>query len=86
MAAASVEIPAALLVGSELACGTGPLRCCRAGGGGARTHITGSIERLIRVIITVALSTRWAEAGLASGHAIAFADAGNGTSPALLDI
>jgi hypothetical protein len=85
VAVACIQVSAVLLVGSELACGTGSL-CGGAGGGGARTDIAGSIERLVRVILTATLSTRRAEARLAPGHAVTLADIGDGTSPAILNI
>jgi hypothetical protein len=75
-----------LLVGSELAFGTRTLGSCRAGGGGARTNIACSVERLVLIVFTVTLATRRAEAGLASGHSLALNDVGDGTSPAILDI
>jgi hypothetical protein len=51
-----------LLVGSELAFGTRALGSCRAGGGGARTNIAGSVERFVLIVFTVTLATRRAEA------------------------
>jgi hypothetical protein len=85
-AVACILVSAVLLVGSELAFRTRTLRSCRAGGGGARTNIAGSIERLVRIVLTVTLATGWTEAGLASGQAVALAEIGDGTSPAILDI
>jgi hypothetical protein len=82
---ACIEIPAVLLVGSEFAGRTGTLGR-RAGSGGAWTNIAGPIERLMRIILTVTLAARRAEARLAPGHAIALADAGDGASPALFNI
>jgi hypothetical protein len=56
VAVACVEVSAVLLVGSELARGTGSL-CGGAGGGGARANIAGSIERLVRIFLTATLIT-----------------------------
>ena len=85
MAVAGIKVSEALIVGSKFACRTGSL-CCGAGGGGAWTHIAGSIERLVRIVFTATLSTRRAEARLAPGHSITLTDVGDGTSPALFDI
>jgi len=85
-AIACIEVSAVLLVGSELASRTRTLGSCRAGGGGARTNIAGSIERLVLIVLTATLPTRRAEAGLTPGHAVALDDVGDGTSPAIFDI
>jgi hypothetical protein len=61
-AVACIEVSAVLLVGSELAFGTRALGSCRAGGGGARTNIAGSVERFVLIVFTVTLATRRAEA------------------------
>jgi len=84
MAAAGVEVSAPLLVGSELACGTRPLRSCRARSASARTNIANSVKRFERIGLATTLIARWAEAGFAPGHAIALAAVGDRTSPALL--